>query len=134
MYFAPGLLFADFSTLTCFNRTKIENSTILLEIQTVRLFYPDLIYIYIPPVILCQCYHQACHNFFVKKPKIFENVKSKRAAANFQKTRTLCASTIISKNSQILGIKNMFAGSIITMNMIQHYFCLILMNQKLIYY
>ena len=28
--------------------------------------------------------------------------------------------------------KNMFAGSIITMNMIQHYFCLILMNQKLI--
>ena len=29
---------------------------------------------------------QACHNFFVKKPKIFENVKSKRVAANFQKT------------------------------------------------
>ena len=27
--------------------------------------------------------HQACHNYFVKKPKIFKNVKSKRAAANF---------------------------------------------------
>ena len=72
---------------------------------------------------------QACHNFFVKKPKIFKNVKSERAAANFQKSRTLRASTIISKNSQIfsdLWHKNMFAGSIITMNMIQHYFCLIL--------
>ena len=44
---------------------------------------------------------QACHKFFVKKPKIFENVKSERAAANFQKSRTLHASTIISKNSQI---------------------------------
>ena len=44
---------------------------------------------------------QACHNFFVKKPKIFENVKSERAAANFQKSRTPRASTIISKNSQI---------------------------------
>ena len=75
---------------------------------------------------------QACHNFFVKKPKIFENVKSERAAANFQKSRTLRASIIISKNSQIYGIKNMFAGSIIRMNMIQHYFCLVLMNQKLI--
>ena len=44
---------------------------------------------------------QACHNFLVKKPKIFENVKSERAAANFQKSRTLRASTIISKHSQI---------------------------------
>ena len=44
---------------------------------------------------------QACHNFFVKKPKIFENVKSERAAANFQKSRTPRALTIISKNSQI---------------------------------
>ena len=75
---------------------------------------------------------QACHNIFVKKPKIFENVKSEHAAANFQKSQTPRASTIISKNSQILGIKYMFAGLIITMNMIQHYFCLILMNQKLI--
>ena len=41
-------------------------------------------------------------------------------------------STIISKNSQILGIKNMLAGSIITMSMIQHHFCLLIMNQKLI--
>ena len=39
--------------------------------------------------------------FFVKKPKIFENVKSERAAANFQKSRTPRASTIISKNSLI---------------------------------
>ena len=39
--------------------------------------------------------------FFIKKPKIFENVKSERAAANFQKSRTLRGSTIISKNSQI---------------------------------
>ena len=62
---------------------------------------------------------QACHNFFVKKPKIFENVKSERAAANFQKSRALHVSTIISKNSQIYGIKNMFAGSIITI--INHY-------------
>ena len=45
--------------------------------------------------------NQACHIFFVKKPKIFENVKSERAAANFQKSRTPRASTIISKNSQI---------------------------------
>ena len=44
---------------------------------------------------------QACHNFFVKKPKIFENVKSERAAANFQKSRTPRVSTIISKKSQI---------------------------------
>ena len=44
---------------------------------------------------------QACHNFFVKKPKIFENVKSERAVANFQKSRTPRASTIMSKNSQI---------------------------------
>ena len=44
---------------------------------------------------------QACLNFFVKKPKIFENVKSEHAAANFQKSRTPCASTIVSKNSQI---------------------------------
>ena len=44
---------------------------------------------------------QACHNFFVKKPKIFEIVKSERAAANFQESRTPHASTIISKNSQI---------------------------------
>ena len=50
---------------------------------------------------ICRSTCQACHNFFVKKPKIFENVKSERAAANFQKSRTLCASTIISKNSQI---------------------------------
>ena len=43
---------------------------------------------------------QACHNFFfVKKPKIFENVKSERAAANFQKSWTPHVSTIISKNS-----------------------------------
>ena len=70
--------------------------------------------------------------FFVKKPKIFENVKSERGAANFQKSRTPHASTIISENSQIKGIKNMLAGSIFTMNMIQHYFCLIIMNQKLI--
>ena len=46
-------------------------------------------------------FNQACHNFFVKKPKIFENVKSERAAANFQKRWTPRASTIISKNSQI---------------------------------
>ena len=39
--------------------------------------------------------------FFVKKPKIFENVKSERVAANFQKSQTPRASTIISKNSQI---------------------------------
>ena len=44
---------------------------------------------------------QACHNFFVKKPKIFENVKSERAAANFKKSRTPRESTIIFKNSQI---------------------------------
>ena len=44
---------------------------------------------------------QDCHNFFVKKPKFFENVKSERAAANFQKSRTPRASKIISKNSQI---------------------------------
>ena len=44
---------------------------------------------------------QACHNFFVKKPKIFENVKSERAAGNFQKSQTPHASIIISKNSQI---------------------------------
>ena len=31
---------------------------------------------------------QACHNFFVKKPKIFENVKSERAVPDFQKSRT----------------------------------------------
>ena len=74
---------------------------------------------------------QACHNFFVKKPKIFENVKSERAAANFQKSRTPRASTIISKNSQMKVIKNIFAVSIITMCMIQHHFCLIIMNQKL---
>ena len=52
----------------------------------------------------------ALPHFFVKKPKIFENVKSERAAANFQKSRTPRASTIISKNSQIEDIKNMFAG------------------------
>ena len=75
---------------------------------------------------------QACHNILVKKPKIFENVKSERAVANFQKRRTQRASAIISKNSHIKGIKNMFAGSIITMSMIQHHFCLIIMNQKLI--
>ena len=75
-------------------------------------------------------HRQACHIFFVKKPKIFENVKSERAAANFQKSRTPRATTMISKNSQIKGIKNMFAGSIITMNMIQHYFCLILMKME----
>ena len=44
---------------------------------------------------------QACHIFFVKKPKIFENVKSERAEANFQKSLTPRVSTIISKNSQI---------------------------------
>ena len=34
---------------------------------------------------------QACHNFFVKKPKVFENVKSECAAANFQKkTESVC--------------------------------------------
>ena len=44
---------------------------------------------------------QACHNFFVKKPKIFENEKSEFAAANFQKSRTPHVSAIISKNSQI---------------------------------
>ena len=43
--------------------------------------------------------------FFVKKPKIFENVKSERAAANFQKSGTPRASSIISKNSQIKGKK-----------------------------
>ena len=75
---------------------------------------------------------QACHNFFVKKPKIFENVKSERAAANFQKSQTPRASAIISKSSQIKGIKNMFAGSIITMSMIQHHFCPFIMNEKLI--
>ena len=44
---------------------------------------------------------QAYHNCFVKKPKIFENVKRKRVTANFQKSRTPRASTIISKNTQI---------------------------------
>ena len=44
---------------------------------------------------------QTCHNFFVKKPKIFENVKSERVAANFQKSRIPRVSTIISKNSHI---------------------------------
>ena len=44
---------------------------------------------------------QACHNFFVKKPKFFENVESERAAANFQKSQTQRALAIISKNSQI---------------------------------
>ena len=39
--------------------------------------------------------------FLVKKPKIFENVESERAAANFQKSRTERALAIISKNSQI---------------------------------
>ena len=47
------------------------------------------------------CLSQACHNFLVKKPKIFENVKSERAAGNFQKSRTPRVSAIISKNSQI---------------------------------
>ena len=32
--------------------------------------------------------------FFVKKSEIFENVKSKRAVDNFQKSPTLCASTV----------------------------------------
>ena len=71
--------------------------------------------------------------YLSKKPKIFEIVKSKRAAANFQKSRTQHASAIISKNSQIKGIK-MFAGLIITMSMIQHHFCLIIMIEKLINY
>ena len=44
---------------------------------------------------------QACHNFFVKKPKNFENLISERAAANFQKSRTPRTSAIIFKNSQI---------------------------------
>ena len=45
---------------------------------------------------------QACHNFFLsKKPEIFENVKSERAAVNFQKSQTPRGSSIISKNSQI---------------------------------
>ena len=82
--------------------------------------------------ILTSSFLHACHNLFVKKPKIFENAKSESAAANFQKSRTLHTLALISKNSQILGIKNMFAGSIITMSMIQHHFCLIIMNEKLI--
>lgn len=32
---------------------------------------------------------QACHNCFVKKPKIFENVKIVHAEGNFQKSLTL---------------------------------------------
>ena len=48
---------------------------------------------------------QACHNYFVKKPKIFENVKNECAATNFQKNWTLHASAIISKYPQIKGIK-----------------------------
>ena len=70
--------------------------------------------------------------FLSKSLRFFEKVKSERAAANSKKSATPRASAIIFKNSQIYGIKNMFAGSIITMNKIQHYFCLLLMNQKLI--
>ena len=76
--------------------------------------------------------NQACYNFFVKKPKSFENVKSERAAASFQKSRTPRTSAIIFQKFSDLGHKNMFAGSIITMSMIQHHFCLIIMNEKLI--
>ena len=71
-------------------------------------------------------------HFFVKKPKIYENVKSERGAANFQKSRTPRVSAISLKKFSDLGHKNMFAGSIITMSMIQHHFCLIIMNEKII--
>ena len=48
------------------------------------------------------CRPQACHNFLFEKPKIFANVKSERAAANFQKSLTSRASAIIlKKKSQI---------------------------------
>ena len=46
-------------------------------------------------------YLQACHNFFVKTPKIFKNVKSERAAANFQKSRTPCVNHNFQKNSDL---------------------------------
>ena len=62
-----------------------------MSIQNCRLVWPPLISFVI----------QACHNFFVKKPKIFENVKSERAGAKGQKSLTPRASTIISKISQI---------------------------------
>ena len=73
---------------------------------------------------------QACHNFFVKKPKIFENVKSERGSQFSEKPDSARVNYNFQKFSN-LRHKNMFAGSVITMNMIQHYFCLILMNQKL---
>ena len=44
---------------------------------------------------------QACHNSLSKSLRVFENVKSERAAANFQKSRTPRMSTVISKFSQI---------------------------------
>ena len=46
-------------------------------------------------------YFSGLPQFFVKKPKIFENVKSEHAAANFQESQTPRVSTIISNNSQI---------------------------------
>ena len=73
---------------------------------------------------------QACDNFFVKKPKMFENVKSERGVANFQKSQTPRASTKFKKNLRFRAL-HMFAGLIIAMSMTQHHFCLIIMNQKL---
>ena len=72
---------------------------------------------------------QACYNFFIRKPEIFgkcekraccghfsEKLNSARVNRNFQKFSDLVHTTI-------------FVGSIITMSMIQHHFCLIIMNQ-----
>ena len=49
----------------------------------------------------CKVCYPGLPFFFCQKPKIFEIVKSERAAANFQKSQTPRASTIISKISHI---------------------------------
>ena len=77
-----------------------------------------------------QLHNRPATIFFVKKPKIFENVKTERVTANFQKSWTPRASTI--QKFSDLGHKNMLAGSIITISMKHNHFCLLIMNQKLI--
>ena len=70
-------------------------------------------------------------HFFVKKPKIFKNVKSKRGGQFSEKPDSARVNHNFQKFSD-LGHKNMFAISIITMSMIQHHLCLIIINEKLI--
>ena len=43
-FFAPGLMFADCSALTCFHQIKIENNSILAQIPPLGAFFPDLIF------------------------------------------------------------------------------------------